>query len=171
MFKNFFLITLRNLTKHRFYSFLTIFGLAVGLAAGFLILQYVYFETTYDHFFENKENIYRVQLDRYNKGELATQWAAGCAGAGLHMKEDFPEVLEFVNLHSSGAQISYEQNFFKPEYAYYAGETFFKIFSVPLLQGVDSLVLKDPFTVVLSQTMAKKIFGNEDPCRESDLTK
>ena len=82
MLKNFFLITWRNLTKHTLYSFLTIFGLAVGLSAGFLILQYVYFETSYDNFFENKEDIYRVQLNRYNKGELATQWAAGCAGVG-----------------------------------------------------------------------------------------
>lgn len=163
MFRNYLLIALRNLTKHPFYTFLTIFGLSVGIAAGFLILQYVYFETTYDHFFENKENIYRVQLDRLNKGELTTQWAAGCAGAGYAMKEDFPEVLEFVNLIESSGQISYEQEYFRPEYAYYAGEPFFEVFSVSLLQGVDSLVLKRPFTVVLSESWSKTIFGNVDP--------
>lgn len=163
MLRNFFLITLRNLSKHSFYSFLTIFGLAVGVAAGFLILQYVYFETTYDHFFENKENIYRVQLNRFNKGELTTQWAAGCAGVGLAMKEDFPEVKEFVNLIKSGAQVSYEKNYFRLDHAYYAGRPFFEVFSVPLLQGVDSLVLKDPFTVVLSQTLSEKMFGKENP--------
>ena len=163
MLKNFFLITLRNLTKNPFYAFLTIFGLGVGIASGFLILQYVYFETSYDHFFENKENIYRVQLNRYSKGELETQWAAGCAGAGIAMKEDFPEVEDFVVLHESNAQISYEKEFYNSKDAYFAGETFFEVFSIPLLQGVDSLVLKNPFTVVLSKSMSQKIFGNEDP--------
>lgn len=163
MFSSFFRTIWRQLTRHSFYSFLTIFGLAVGIAAGFLILQYVYFETTFDQFFEDKDNIYRVQLNRYNKGELATQWAAGCAGVGLAMKEDFPEVKEFVNMTKSNAQISYEKNYFKLDYAYYAGQTFFEVFSVPLLRGIDSLVLKEPFKVVLSESIAKKIFGNADP--------
>jgi len=163
MFSSFFRTIWRQLTRHSFYSFLTIFGLAVGIAAGFLILQYVYFETTFDQFFEDKDNIYRVQLNRYNKGELTTQWAAGCAGVGLAMKEDFPEVKEFVNMTKSNAQISYEKNYFKLDYAYYAGQTFFEVFSVPLLRGIDSLVLKEPFKVVLSESIAKKIFGNDDP--------
>ncbi|MEM8908718.1 MAG: ABC transporter permease, partial [Bacteroidota bacterium] len=163
MLKNFFLITFRNLIKHPVYSFLTIFGLAVGIAAGFFILQYVHFETTYDHFFENKENIYRVQLNRYDRGELATQWASGCAGVGLAMKEDLPEVEAFVNLTKSSAQISYEKKYFTLDHAYYAGRSFFEVFSVPLLQGVDSLVLKNPFTVVLSKSLSEKIFGNTDP--------
>lgn len=163
MFSSFFRTIWRQLTRHSFYSFLTIFGLAVGIAAGFLILQYVYFETTFDQFFEDKDNIYRVQLNRYNKGELATQWAAGCAGVGLAMKEDFPEVKEFVNMTKSNAQISYEKNYFKLDYAYYTGQTFFEVFSVPLLRGIDSLVLKEPFKVVLSESIAKKIFGNADP--------
>lgn len=163
MLKNFFVITYRNLTRHSFYSIINIFGLAIGLAAGFLILQHVYYQLSYDSFFENKENIYRVQTDRLKDGEMATQWAAGCAGVGLHMKEDFPEVIEFVNLHSSGAEISYNRKYFTPEYPYYAGHKFFDVFSVPLTRGVDSTVLKEPFTVALSETYAKKMFGDEDP--------
>lgn len=163
MWKNFLIITYRNLTRHSFYSFINIFGLAIGLTAGFLILQHVHYQLSYDNFFENKENIYRVQTDRLKDGEMATQWAAGCAGVGLHMKEDFPEVIDFVNMHSSGAEISYNQKYFQPESPYYTGKAFFKVFSVPLLRGVDSLVLKEPFTVVLNETMAKKMFGDEDP--------
>lgn len=163
MWKNFFVITYRNLTRHSFYSLINIFGLAIGLAAGFLILQHVYHQFSYDNFFENKENIYRVQTNRLKDGEMATQWAAGCAGVGLHMKEDFPEVLGFVNMHSSGAEISYNRKYFTPEFPYYVGASFFEVFSIPLLRGVDSLVLKEPFTVALSETMAKKMFGDEDP--------
>ena len=138
MLTNFLTIIWRNLTRHSFYSFLTISGLAIGIAAGFLILQYVYFETSYDTFFENKDDIYRVQLNRYNKGELTTQWAAGCAGAGLAMREDFPEVVDFVNMTKSNAQISYQKNYFKLDYAYYAGQSFFDVFSVPLLRGIEN---------------------------------
>jgi len=149
--------------NQRFYSFITITGLAIGIASGFLILQYVFFETSYDQFLENKENIYRVQLDRYNDGQLSTQWAAGCAGVGLAMKEDFPEVLDFVNLKKSNALIGHEKDYFETDYAYYAGANFFEIFSVALLSGVDSLVLADPFTVVLSKSLADKIFGDQEP--------
>ncbi len=163
MLRNHFTITLRNLSKHPFYAIINTLGLAIGMAAGFMILQYVYYELSYDNFFENKENIYRVQTNRYEDGELATQWAAGCAGVGLHMTEDFPEVQAFVNLTGSRAQISYDDKYFKLEKPYYAGEDFFEIFSIPLLRGVDSLVLKEPFTVALSESLAKKIFGDEDP--------
>ncbi len=163
MLKNYITSTTRNLRKHKFYAFINIFGLVVGMTAGFMILQYVYYELSYDNFFENKENIYRVQTNRYNNGELATQWAAGCAGVGNHLKEDFPEVEDFVIMHSSGAQISFEEDYFQLTHPYYASANFFEFFSVPLLQGVDSLVLKDPWTVVLSKSLAKKIFGDENP--------
>ncbi len=163
MWKNFLTITYRNLTRHSFYSLINIFGLAIGLTAGFLILQHVHYQLSYDNFFENKENIYRVQTDRLKDGEMATRWAAGCAGVGLHMKEDFPEVVDFVNMHSSGAEISYNKKYFQPESPYYVGKSFFNVFSVPLLRGVDSTVLKEPFTVALSEKMANKMFGDEDP--------
>ena len=133
------------------------------MASGFMILQYVYHELTYDHFFEDKEIIYRVQTNRYNDGELSTQWAAGAAGAGIAMKEDFPEVEEFVNLTRSRAQISYDNKYFELTHPYYAGKNFFQFFSIPLLQGIDSLVLKEPYSVVLSKSLAKKIFGDENP--------
>lgn len=70
MLKNYLTITYRNLAKHPFYSFINTIGLAIGMAAGFMILQYVHYELSYDKFFENKENIYRVQTNRYNKGHL-----------------------------------------------------------------------------------------------------
>ena len=163
MLKNYITSTVRNLRKHKFYAFINIFGLVVGMTAGFMILQYVYYELTYDNFFENKENIYRVQTNRYNNGELTTQWAAGCAGVGLHLKEDFPEVKDFVVMHSSGAQISFDKKYFELTNPYYASGNFFEFFSVPLLRGVDSLVLKEPWTVVISESLARKIFGEENP--------
>lgn len=163
MIRNYLVATLRNLSKHKFYATINIFGLAVGMAAGFMILQYVYHELTYESFIPNKENIYRVQTNRYNQGELSTQWAAGAAGAGNLMNRDFPEIIDYVNLTASRAQISYDQKYFELTHPYYAGANFFEFFSIPLVQGVDSTALKDPMTVVLSETLAAKIFGNENP--------
>ncbi|MEQ9466947.1 MAG: FtsX-like permease family protein [Ekhidna sp.] len=163
MFKNYLIATVRNLKRHKFYASINIFGLAVGMAAGFMILQYVYQELTYDTFIPDKENIYRVQTNRYNQGELSTQWAAGAAGAGHFLNRDFPEVKEFVNLTQSRAQISYDKKYFELSNPYYAGKNFFKFFSIPLLRGVDSIALKEPMTVALSESLAKKIFGDEDP--------
>lgn len=163
MWHNFFTITLRNLRKHKAYSFINVIGLAIGMAAGFMILQYVHYETSYDQVFENKENIYRVQTNRFNNGELTTQWAAGCAGVGLHMKEDFPEVEDFVVMHQSAAMISRDKNYFQPKFAYYADESFFNIFSIPVLKGNRETALNEVFTVALSESMAKKLFGDDDP--------
>ncbi|WP_420317156.1 ABC transporter permease [Ekhidna sp.] len=163
MLRNYLTATIRNLSKNKFYASINILGLAIGMAAGFIILQYVYHELTYDSFIENKENIYRIQTNRYNQGELSTQWAAGAAGAGNLMNRDFPEILDYVNLTSSRAQISYDQKYFELTHPYYAGKNFFEFFSYPLLRGVDSTALKDPFTVVLSESLSNKIFGDEDP--------
>ena len=79
MFKNYILVAFRNLFRNRISSIVNILGLAFGMAAFVLIIQYVRFELSYDNFHENQASIFRVQQDRYNKGELTTQWAAGCS--------------------------------------------------------------------------------------------
>jgi hypothetical protein len=82
MIRNFFTIAIRNLFKHKVFSFINIFGLAIGIAASLLILQYVRFELSYDRFEANAGRIYRMQQNRYDNGRLSTQWAAGAAGIG-----------------------------------------------------------------------------------------
>ena len=166
MFKNYLLSARRSLLKHPFYAILNTLGLAIGMACGFLILQYVHFELSYDSFFENKENIYRVRTDRYNKGELTTQWAAGAHAAGLHMKEDFPEVLDYVVMTRSYVNVSYENEYIEVDFPCYASANFFEVFSLPLIRGLDSTVLKEPYTAVVSESMARKIFGDKDPIGE-----
>ncbi len=163
MFKNYLTITLRTFKKHKVYSFINLFGLAVGITAGFIILQYVHYEFNYDTHLQNRDNIYRVQQDRYNKGELTTQWASGCAGIGPDLKEMFPEVEAYVKLYKSNTLLKYNNKYIKVKDPYYVTENFFEVFSIPLIRGIDSLVLKGLYTVVLSESMAKNIFGNEDP--------
>lgn len=163
MIKNFFSVSLRNLLKNRTYSIITILGLSVGLTAFFLIRLYVANEKSYDDFYTNGERIFRLQQDRYNQGELTNSSVAVCAAAGPAIAENFPGVEGYVKILFSPAVITYETKAFEEAHFFFASKDFFTIFSVPLLQGIDSLVLNRPETIVLSRSTAKKYFGNENP--------
>jgi len=167
MLKNNLKTAWRSLTKNKTYTFINSLGLAVGIAAFLLISMYTRYELNYDTFHENKENIYRIPLKRYDNGELSTQWANGAAGIGPALKENFPEVDKYVKLHGDNAVIQYDEKVFKEERTYFATKSFFEVFSIKLIQGIDSLVLKEPYSVVFSETTAQKYFGDMDPIGET----
>ena len=163
MIRNYLTSVLRYVSRNKAFTFINILGLAIGMMACMLITQFVMHEFSYDDFHVNKDRIFRLQLDRYNKGEITTQWAAGAMGIGPDVKDNFPEVVDYVRLTGENAMFSYGDVFFKEEGVYYATESFFKVFSIPLIHGVDSMVLKGPFKVALSESLAKKYFGHQDP--------
>ena len=163
MLRNYLNITLRTFKKHKAYVLINVLGLAIGMSAGFLILQYVAYELGYDRSYDRQEDVYRVQSNRYNKGELTTQWAGGAAGAGYHLKENFPEIQDYTQMVKSSAMVSVERQYFKPTFAYYASAPFFEVMGLSLTRGVDSTALKDPFSVVLSQSWADRLFNGENP--------
>jgi putative ABC transport system permease protein len=163
MIKNYFTSVWRYVSRNKAFTAINIMGLAIGMMACMLITQFVLHEFSYDNFHAKKDRVFRLQLDRFDKGELATRWAAGAAGIGPDVKTHFPEVEAYVRIRHSDALISTGDVFFKEDNICFASEDFFKVFSVKLISGEDSAVLKDPFKVVLSQSMAKKYFGNEDP--------
>lgn len=163
MIRNYLTSVFRYVSRNKAFTFINIFGLAIGMMACMLITQYVLHEFSYDNFHVKKDRIFRLQLDRYDKGELSTRWAAGAMGIGPDLKANFPEVQDFVRLTGTNTLFSYGDVFFKEEGVYYATESFFKIFSIKLLQGTDSTVLNAPFKVVLSESLAKKYFGSENP--------
>jgi len=163
MIRNYFTSVWRYVSKNKAFTTINILGLAIGMMACMLITQFVLHEFSYDDFHVHKDRIFRLQLDRYNKGEITTQWAAGAMGIGPDVKANFPEVEDYVRLTGTNALFSYGDVFFKEEGVYYATPRFFTVFSIPLMKGTDSTVLKEPFKVVLSETLAKKYFGNEDP--------
>ena len=163
MIKNYLTSVFRYISRNKGFTFINVLGLAIGMMACMLITQYVLHEFSYDNFHEKKARIFRIQQDRYDNGVLATQWAAGCAGIGPDMKSNFPEIETYVRLTPTNATLSTGDVFFKEENVYYASEDFFKVFSVPLVAGVDSTVLKNPYKIVLSLSTAKKYFGNQDP--------
>ncbi len=163
MFKNYLASFWRNIAHNPFYSIINMLGLVIGMTTFLLLMQYVMHEYSYDKFLKNADRIFRVEQDRYDNGVLSTQWASGCAGVGPAMKANFPEVEEYVRMRQDGAIFSNGKETFKEDEIFFATKNFFDVFSIPLLEGNDTTALKDPFAMVLSQSMAKKYFHGDDP--------
>src|SRR5438046_5260597 len=106
MLRSYLKIAWRNIQRHKAYSAINILGLAIGIAACLLILQYVAFELSYEDFQVNKDRIYRVQQDRYDNGKLSTQWAAGAYAVGNSFKDAIPEIEDYVKVVQSGQVIT-----------------------------------------------------------------
>jgi putative ABC transport system permease protein len=161
MIANFFRIALRNLFKNKIFSFINIFGLALGIASSLLIVEYARYELSYDKFEANSGRIYRLQLDRYNDGKLSTRWASGAAGLGQVVKEALPEVESFGRLRNTGGIMSYKDQQFRESKMYFANENFLPMFSYQAVAGSVNGALKDVFSAVITESTARKYFGTD----------
>ena len=133
MFKNYLKIAWRNIVRQKGYSGINIIGLAIGIAACLLILQYVSFELSYENFHTNKDRIYRVQQDRFDNGKLSTQWAAGAYAVGNSMKDAIPEVEEYVKVLQRDYVVAEVNNQpVKINKVFFATNSFFDVFTYPL---------------------------------------
>ena len=163
MIKSYFKIAWRNVVKNKVSSAINILGLAIGIAACLLILQYVSFELSYENFHVNKDRIYRVQQDRYDGGKLSTQWAAGAFAIGNAAKDAIPEIEDYVKLSEfERVTASINGQALRVGKVFYASSSFFNIFTYPLLSGDKNTALKEPFTAALSEKTARKLFGSTD---------
>lgn len=167
MFKNYILVAIRNFFKNRLFSLINVLGLAIGMAAFILIIQYVRYELSYDDFHENKDQIYRVQQDRYDNGELSTQWAAGCSAVGQALYENFSEVEDFTRFQIFNGVLSYGDVKFREEAIYMADTSFLEVFSFNVLEGDKHTGLRNPMEMFVSISTARKYFGEKNPIGES----
>ena len=166
MFKNYLKIAFRNLLRNKLFSTLNIMGLVIGMVACLLILQYVQLETSYDSFHNNVEQMYRVRCDDYQNGQLAAENAKNYMSVGKLMTQDYSEVLNsMVIFQKRQAMLAYIKGNkrFKDKDLYFVADNFFEFFSFNLIQGNPQEALKAPKCVVLTEKMAKKYFGNENP--------
>ncbi len=163
MLRNYLKIAWRNLIKNKVYSAINIGGLAIGICACLLILQYVSFELSYEDFHTKKDRVYRVQQDRYDNGKLSTQWAAGAYAVGTAFKEAIPEIEDYVKVVPAGDLIVNVANTpLKIDKVFFAHTSFFSIFSYPLIHGDLETVLDEPNTAAISETTALQIFGTRE---------
>lgn len=163
MFKNYFKIALRSVWKDKFFSFLNISGLAIGIACCLLIVTYVRYELSYDKHFEGSENIYRIIIDGSFNGREFTGSQSPSPTGGIY-KDQIPAVEERLRLRNSGDWIvKYEDKVFNENRVVYSDETFFDVFKIRLLKGNPKEVLNRRNHLVMSETIAQKYFGDEDP--------
>ena len=168
MLKNYLIIALRTIRKQRGYSFINIAGLAIGMAVCMLILLWVFDELSYDRYHANADRIYRVCFGA--EGERALRSAATMAPAGPAMAEEYLEVVDAVRISIySRVAVKYQDKLFQGDILYFADKTLFDVFSFQLISGNPKTALEAPYSVVLSEDMAEKYFGNENPLGKSIL--
>ncbi len=163
MLKNYIKIAIRNLLKYKGTSFINIFGLSVGITCCILISLFVLDELSYDRYHEKADQIYRVTL-RGIVGTNEFNSTNTCAPLAAALARDFPEVVTAARLRSFGSPVlRYGEKVFSEERFFWADPTIFDVFTIPFIKGNPETALSKPNTAVITQTMAKKYFGHEDP--------
>jgi putative ABC transport system permease protein len=159
MIRNYLIIAYRNVLKNKAFSTINVVGLGIGLAACLLIFQFVSFELSYDKFNEKFDRIYRVTNDRFQNGKLIQHGTIMYPTIGPTMAKDFEEIQEYTRLMPTGEfNVKVDDRLFNGDNCHFADEHFFSVFSFPILAGKKASVLKERFSVVLTERVAKKYF-------------
>ncbi len=176
MLKNYFKISIRNIQRHKTFSFLNVTGLSVGLACSILIMIYVKNEQSFDTYNVNYDHTYRVlQAFRNDKAVDEQPVAAasdfqvwGCAPVGPALVNDFPEIEQFFRFTSPvNILVEHESKKFQERNFIFGDSTAFDTFTWDLIAGDPQTALKAPYTVVLTESTAKKYFGDVNPVGQS----
>ena len=163
MFSNLIKHSLRSFKRQRAYIVINILGLSIGIACSLLISLYVINEASYDKYNTKRDRIYRAILNGKIGGQEVTV-ASSPAIMGSTMLKEFPEIEDFLRMNGSGPTvIEYNNQTFTEDHLVEADSSFFNFFSIPVLKGDPKNLLNAPRKAVLSESTAKKIFGNENP--------
>lgn len=163
MLKSYLKSALRNISRNKFYSFLNILGLAIGLAAFIFIFLYARNELLYDKHHEKAERIYRVESDFTISGKH-DKFAIVPIPMGPALKLEFPEVEEFCRFNDLGNTLfKYEDKAFYETNFYFADSTVFDIFTHNVVMGDPNSCLVEPYSMVLTESIAAKYFGDANP--------
>ena len=164
MFKNYLTVGLRNLHRYKGYSSINVLGLAIGIACCILITLYVQDELSYDQYHEKRDRIYRLAESATIAGRPIEAAVTPPPWAPV-LLEEYPEIERITRIKPPGSRwlIRYKENRFYERYFVFADSSVFDIFTIPLVQGNAKTILAEPGAVVLSESMADKYFGNENP--------
>ena len=163
MIKNYFLSAFRNLLKYRSFSFINVFGLSISLAVCMLILLVLQDQISYDSFHTNRERIFRIQSkDNLSKISIS-KYASTTWPLARELKDNYPFVEEIVALNNrfNGEGISDEKRF--EVGGFFTTPSFFDLFDFKLKDNVESNPLSEPFSIVITEDVAIKFFGDDDP--------
>lgn len=166
MLRNYIKVALRNLRKQRVYSLINVLGLAVGLACCLFIFLFVQHELSYDAYHEKSDRIYRLTVSgTFGDTDFAIAGVAAPTAAAL--MQDYPEVEEATRIYTFTRQLNrdlrYGDKAFTEQRVVFADPNVFDVFTIPLISGDDSSALVGPNSIVISDEMSEKYFGDDDP--------
>jgi len=159
MIKNYLKTAVRNLKNDKVYSVINISGLAIGMACTILILLWVQYELSFDRFHNNAGRIYRVSAHYHDPDDFG-RYLPGPLAA--YLKEGYPEILDATSYKPMTMKLTVDNRSFFSQGSY-VEPSFLKIFSFPLLKGDAETIFLDPYSIVITDELAKKFFGQENP--------
>lgn len=163
MLKSYLVIVWRNLLRHKLYSIINVSGLAIGISCCLLILLYVQDELSYDRFHDQCDQVYRIIHEREDQSGKRHRMAMTPSAFAPHMMREFPEINNAVRILFKGGSLKYENRYLDSSWFVYTDQTFFDVFSFPLVKGDPRTALQEPFSLVLTESAARQAFGDEDP--------
>lgn len=163
MISNYIATAFRNIFRSKFFSFINVIGLSVGMAASILILYFVAFENSYDRFHPNAKDIYRIEMDTYRSSQLESKSTLTPPAIAASLHNDFPEVEEIARVASNPgkALLKLGQNTVKEARSYIADSSIFNVFAFDFIQGTPDKLLRGPHDLVISETLATKLIGKD----------
>lgn len=166
MLKNYLITAIRNILRSKGVSLINVLGLGAGFAATLLLIFFIRFELSYDRFHENADRIYRVATDIQMPDGTPRRAAMTLGQVGPAVYDEFPEVEQFLRTDSGngGVRIKKGEKHFFEEGFIWADSSFFDVFSFPVLEGNPHTALVEPYSLVISKSVAEKYFGNEPAC-------
>lgn len=170
MLSNYLTIALRNFRRQPVYTLLNIAGLTLGIAASLIILLFITEESRFDTYHEHSDRIFRISAD-ITEPDNAFKWAVTQTPLAMQLKTDYPEVEEYVRFIPNGrTNLQYKDNFFFEEKVFLVDSTVTEVFSFDFITGDESTALKEPNSIALSESVADRIFGKNNPMGEILIT-
>jgi putative ABC transport system permease protein len=165
MLKNYLLLAFKHMAKQKVFSLINILGLTVGITCCLMIFLYIQHENSYDNFHKDGDRIYRVVRQADMNGTHNLEDIGYLSGPySIALKHDFPDLIDrAVRVYPDNDLFSYGNQAFNEQRVYLCDTDFFQLFNFGLVKGDPAQVLKNPHSVVLTESTAKKYFGNEDP--------
>lgn len=155
------IVLLRHLKKRANIAVINMLSYGFGIAACLILIQYIYYETSYDKFYKDYENIYRISLDNYYSGDYQNSTAFTFLPIGPELKEKYSEVQEFTVVQNRTEVVSVEEKTFFEKHILVADTNYFRIFPHDMLKGITGDAR--PTDIFISETIATKYFGETDP--------
>ncbi len=164
MFHNYLKIVLRNFKKHKTFSFINITGLVVGMTCSILIMLFIQYEISHDRYHENADRIYRILIRQPNDiYQGIDMYSISPPPLKVALMNDFPEIQNAARILRTEGLINTKNNRYLESRFFTVDPEFLKIFTFPLSAGDPETALNEPFSIVLTEEMAEKYFGDEDP--------